>query len=317
SDGTDGETVDDLAENGRVLSHFGQPRAGVFGRLVGEPTGALGPVQDDVAVAVEDVVDDLEEQPELVRERPPRGLPLVRQVGCPECHRHRRVEEAARLQTVHDGEVGPLDHRVEVLAADHPERRLRQLARDVRALVAAGEAERLREEGVACEHRGPLAVDGPYARLAAPLVVVVERRQVVVDEREVVHELDRERGRHRLLDRTAERLRDRERDDRTDALAAHLDEAVSHRLRLAVELWPELQGVERLLDEPAELVRTAWHRPLPPASHAPAPPRPPSPARTARRGSRAPAPATRSRRSRAGRARTAPPRAAPAAPPPG
>ena len=43
-------------------------------RLVGEPARAVLPDLDDVAVAVEDVVDDLEEQPELGRERPPRRV---------------------------------------------------------------------------------------------------------------------------------------------------------------------------------------------------------------------------------------------------
>ena len=96
----------------------------------------------------------------------PRRLLLPGQLGRPERQRHRRVEEAAGLQPVDGREVGARLHRVEVLAADHPERRLGELARDVRRRVRAGEPERLGEERVAGEHRLPLAVRRPDARLA-------------------------------------------------------------------------------------------------------------------------------------------------------
>src|SRR5205823_8722375 len=91
---------------------------------------------------------------------------------------------------------------------------------------------------------------------------------------------------------------------------------VPHRLGLAVQPRPELQSVERVLDEDAQLVRASRHPPRPSAWPARAPPRPTSRARTARRGSRAPGPASRLRSRRAGRARPAPPRAARAAPRP-
>ena len=82
--------------------------------------------------------------------------------GRPERHRHRAVEEPPGLQAVHLGEVGGVAvDRVEVLAADHPERRLRELARDVRRVVARGEPERLREQPVAREQRGRGAVLRP------------------------------------------------------------------------------------------------------------------------------------------------------------
>ena len=83
---------------------------------------------------------------------------------------------------------------VEVLAADHPERRLGQLAREPGRRIAEREPERLDEQGVAREQRDPLAERDVRARPAAALVVVVERRQVVVDEREGVHELERGRA---------------------------------------------------------------------------------------------------------------------------
>ncbi len=60
---------------------------------------------------------------------PPRAARRPRAPSSP------RREEPARLQPVHGGEVVALDHRVEVLAADHAERRLRELARDVRRRV--------------------------------------------------------------------------------------------------------------------------------------------------------------------------------------
>ena len=207
----------------------------------------------DVAVRVEDVVDDLEQEPELLGERAPRRLLRLGQLRRPERHRHRRVEEPPGLEPVDGGEVVALDHRVEVLAADHPERRLRELARDRRRLVARREPHGLREQRVAGEHRRALAELLPRGRIAAPLLVVVHPRQVVVDERERVDELDRERRRHDLVDRRAERLADRERDDRADALAADL-ERVAHGRRLAVQLGPELEPLERLLDERLQLV---------------------------------------------------------------
>src|SRR5206468_8244869 len=149
-------------------------------------------------------------------------------------------------------------------------------------------------------------------------LVVVHRRQVVVDERERVDELDRQRRRHHLLGRRAERLADRERDNRTHALAADL-ERVAHRRRLAVQLRPEVEPLERLLDERFQLVRTVHPHPHPHplrAVRASAPPRPPSPAPTARRAARSPARANRLLPPRAARARRAQPRPASAAPRP-
>ena len=61
------------------------------------------------------------------------------------------------------------------------------------------EPERLGEQRVAGEERDALAERDVRARPAAALVVVVERRQVVVDERERVHELERRGGRQRRL----------------------------------------------------------------------------------------------------------------------
>src|SRR6476646_1211616 len=197
------------------------------------------PLRPHVAVRIEDVVHDLEQEPELLPERPPRRLVSLAQVCRPQRHRHGRVEEPARLQPVHRGEVVPLDVRVEVLAADHSERGLGQLARDSRRLVACREPEGLREQGVAGEDADALAELLPRGGLTAPLLVVVHRRQVVVDERERVDELDRERGRHHLRDRRIERLPDRERDHWAHPLAVDL-EGGAHGRRLAVQLGPQL-----------------------------------------------------------------------------
>ncbi len=79
---------------------------------------------------------------------------------------------------------------VEVLAADHPERRLRELPAHVRRRVREREPERLGEQRVAGEQRDTLSVGDVRARAAAALVVVVHRGQVVVDERERVDELE-------------------------------------------------------------------------------------------------------------------------------
>ena len=89
------------------------------------------------------------------------------------------------------------------------------------------EPDRLDDERVAGEDRRRLAVGRPDARLAAPLLVVVERRQVVVDEREGVDELDRGGGGERLLELAARGLGRRQAEHGPDTLAA---ERVAERL---------------------------------------------------------------------------------------
>ncbi len=69
-----------------------------------------------------------------------------------------------------------------------------------RRLVREREPERLGEERVAGEQRDALAERDVRARASAALVVVVQRGQVVVDERERVHELERGRRGKRVLD---------------------------------------------------------------------------------------------------------------------
>ena len=78
---------------------------------------------------------------------------------------------------------------VEVLAADHAERRLCKLTPDLRKRIRQRQPERLRKQRVAREDGNGLAELGPGRRPAAPLGVVVECRQVVVHERERMDEL--------------------------------------------------------------------------------------------------------------------------------
>ena len=87
---------------------------------------------------------------------------------------------------------------VVVLASDHPQRRPRELARDVRPPVRKRKLERLGEQGVAVQDRRRLVELDVRRGAASPDVVVVQRRQVVVDHPERVHELDRRRRREQL-----------------------------------------------------------------------------------------------------------------------
>src|SRR5262249_14452226 len=69
-----GESVDDVAEDGRVSVDFAEPRSRSLGGLVGVAPGAFGAVLAYVPVCVEDVVDNLEQEPELLCKRTPRRL---------------------------------------------------------------------------------------------------------------------------------------------------------------------------------------------------------------------------------------------------
>ena len=82
---------------------------------------------------------------------------------------------------------------------------------------------------VAGEDRVGLAEPLPDRRTSAPELVVVHRRQVVVDERVVVEELDRGGREPRVLGRPADGDGRGEADERTDPLAARAD-GVAHGL---------------------------------------------------------------------------------------
>ena len=101
-------------------------------------------------------------------------------------------------------------------------------ARGVPALGDLGhEVEGAGQERVAGEDRDRLAEHLVRGGLAAPQVVVVHGRQVVVDEAVGVDHLHRAGERHQVLARPAHRLAGREDEHGTDALAAG-EEAVAH-----------------------------------------------------------------------------------------
>ena len=143
---------------------------------------------------------------------------------------------------------------VEVLAADHPERRLGQDPRNVGRLVGERLAERLGQKRVSGQNRDVLAEPDVRARPPAPEVVVVERRQIVVDEAEGVDELERAGGGQELARLAAERLAGREAEHRPDPLTAG-EERVAERVVERAQLLRERQLREAGLDELAKLVR--------------------------------------------------------------
>ena len=185
-------------------------------------------------------------------------LLACRHLGGPERDPDRRREERAGLEPVQRRDVGGVARDVAVLAADHAERRLGELAGDGRRRVREREPEGLRQQRVAGEERRRLAEGDVRARPAAALVVVVERRQVVVDEREGVHELDRGGRGQAPLRLGAGRLADGERQDGPDPLPARLQRIAQHGLEPA-ELRRERELLEVALDERAQLVRAAGH----------------------------------------------------------
>src|SRR4051794_40143598 len=97
SGGSRREPADDLRQDRRVRRNVLEPCLRAIGSLVGERAGAVDAVREHVAVAVEDVVDDLEQETELVAERPPRRLLALRHLRDPERQPDARAEEAPGL----------------------------------------------------------------------------------------------------------------------------------------------------------------------------------------------------------------------------
>ena len=110
-----------------------------------ENTGAFGAVDREITVLVDDVVDDLEQQPELLAELPPRQLVGNRNLGSPQRAPDGCREQPPGLQPVQHREIVHLAVDVEMLAADHAECRLRELARHFGGRVAGGLAEAFRQ----------------------------------------------------------------------------------------------------------------------------------------------------------------------------
>ena len=210
-----------------------QPRLRALRRLVGEAARAVLADVEHVAVAVEDVVDDLEEQAELGGELAPRLLLGARHLGRRERAADRRREERAGLQPVQLVRVAPSprtsSHWPPIIASVAVDELARDRARaDTRARAGTPRrAARRRREPPSPRRTAPT----PTARRGAR--VVVERRQVVVDERERVHELDRGGGGQQALDARADRIAGGEAEHRPHPLAA---ERMAHRLGERPEL---------------------------------------------------------------------------------
>ena len=85
------------------------------------------------------------------------------------------------------------------------------------------------------------------ARTAAALVVVVEGREVVVNERERVDELERTGGRKRSLRLGTGGLGRGKADDGSDPLAAL--EPIAHRCPLVAEVGRQLDHADVILRE--------------------------------------------------------------------
>ena len=107
---------------------------------------------------------------------------------------------------------------------------LYQLTGDEGCRVRERKPHRLGEQRVAGEDRRRLVELRPGARASTPDLVVVEGRQVVVDEREVVHELDRCRCGEQLFGLPARGLTGRETEHWSDPLAP-ARERIADRLR--------------------------------------------------------------------------------------
>ncbi len=150
-------------------------------RLREQREGGIAPTLLHKAVVVEEVVDELEEETEVGGETAPRLEPVV-QACDRQAAADRRLEEPPGLEPVQLDPVGQSAVDVQVLAADHPERRLEDLLAEIGSRVPIGQLERLGQERVAGEDRLRLAEANVNRRAPSALGIVVQRRQVVVDE---------------------------------------------------------------------------------------------------------------------------------------
>ena len=117
--------------------------------------------------------------------------------------------------------------------------------------IGRQDLERQRLHGVAGEHRLGDAEADVDRRLAAPEDVVVHARQVVVDQRVGVDQLDRAGGAERRAVVAVDRVGRGQDEQRPQALAA-VEDGVAHRLAEAGRGIGGDAGVERRLD-PIEL----------------------------------------------------------------
>ncbi len=175
------------------------------------------------AFDVEDVVDDLKREADLGGIAVDGRHRRVVAAGHDRAAHRRRADQRAGLPRVHGAQpVGverngawpaPCPAACRSIAwpptmpiapaASATTRTTRSLRADDRRIVAAGLARQQRErlglQPVAGENRDAVAVDDVQRRPSAPQRVVVHRRQVVVDQRVGVDQLDRARGRQREI----------------------------------------------------------------------------------------------------------------------
>ncbi len=216
---------------------------------------ALGAELRGEAVLVEQIVNDLVEEPELGGEAPPHRPFGLGDVAHRERAADRRFEEPPRLQRVQAREVAASSADVVVLAPDHAEGRPRELPGNGGGRIGEREVKSLSEQCVAIQDRRRLVELDVRGCAPAPDRVVVERGQIVVDHAEGVHELDGGRGRQELLRPGARGFTARQAEERPDAFAAPL-EAVAHGFLQAAELGGERKCSQVLLDQLAVLVES-------------------------------------------------------------
>ena len=148
----------------------------------------------------------------------------------------------------------PLHRQIDRLAAGHAEGAdgLRQHVDQPQAdggrggqlRIARQQLKRQRLQRIAHQQRRRLIIGLVAGRPAAPQIVVVHRRQVIVHQRVHVHEFDGAGRRLDLVFRQAQRARGGEQQRRPDALAA-AQNAVAHRLVQARRVRRRVQEAAR------------------------------------------------------------------------
>jgi len=210
---------------------------------------------------VEDVVDDLEGEADRVAVLGER-LPLARvRRAAGGAHQDAGAQEGAGLPAVHVGERALVKlaadaRQVDRLAAGHAAaaRGARQQRAQAR-LQCRGDAvvggrqdlERERLHGVAGKHRLGHPEADVHRRLAAAQDIVVHARQVVVDQRVGVDELDRAGCAQRRRTHAVDRIGRGEHEQRTQSLSA-VEDGIAHGVAEAGWCIGRNASVERRLD---------------------------------------------------------------------
>ena len=218
------------------------------------------PCVSDVAVRVEDVVDDLEEQPELVAERAPRRLLAA---GTPAAQRpsaDRRPRRGAGLQPVQRRVVGAVPMMSRYWPPIIPSVASASSRATCGGLVRGREPERLGEQRVAGEEPTASPYCAHWRRPRRSSSLSSAGRSSWTSEKLCTSSSASAAGQD-LLRIRAGSLAGREGDHRPDALAAA---SIEYRTDSS---WPWSSGRARvargLLDELPLLLRASGHRPPP------------------------------------------------------